>query len=517
MFRRISICAVAAALALLWALAGVSRARAVGASGAIGRGDLTFYLDTAAFLGDGGNLIEEVSIRIPNNELRFREHDGVFRCRVRLTVEIVDRSGKRVVADRKERTFEEPDENRAGSPRYFQTVMKRYRLAPGVYTLSYAVEDLEAPARSVFGRLKHRFQTSAVRNLRVVLRSIPIDAPSFSDARFLWDIDRSVDPPMYHPNPSRLYGLYRDTLMVYIELYLPDDLARAPEFEFRSQIVDDTLATVASARLSLHNPGARWGSSRLRAFPVIIRHDLNKLPAGQYDLYVAVSEHGRLLQRIRCGRFSVAWDMRTWETPRRAYLAEARFLLDDTNYDEFQDLSPGEQEARVAALWAREDPNPETKGNEAYREFLSRLDFVRMHYADSDGPGFSPRATIYLKFGPPDEIVQDVVPVNRNTTEEAIGAVKDKFHAMNFSSHSLKPGMRGVTQSIIVDPRQLGGRRLGDIVAYPFELWIYTAHGHPILRRDRASEMDIGMRYLFVDRTGYGRYRLESSSSISNK
>jgi hypothetical protein len=54
-------------------------------------------------------------------------------------------------------------------------------------------------------------------------------------------------------------------------------------------------------------------------------------------------------------------------------------------------------------------------------------------------------------------------------------------------------------------------------VGYPYELWIYEAGGKPIRERDKAMEQDIGMRFIFIDTDGYGRYKLESSSIMMSK
>jgi GWxTD domain-containing protein len=202
--------------------------------------------------------------------------------------------------------------------------------------------------------------------------------------------------------------------------------------------------------------------------------------------------------------------------PRRELLAEARFLLGDDEFEEFRTSPMGDQERVLDELWRKEDPSPETAENEAYEEFLRRLAYINQHYNDSGPAIFDPRGQLYLRLGPPDEIVQDVIPLNRETVSEAVKLIEDQYHAMSFSTHGVK-AYSTVTRSNVVDPRGLSGERAGDNVAFPFELWVYDASGAPILERDRVQEIDIGMRYLFVDREGYGRYKLESSSSISTK
>ena len=107
--------------------------------------------------------------------------------------------------------------------------------------------------------------------------------------------------------------------------------------------------------------------------------------------------------------------------------------------------------------------------------------------------------------------------MNRETLAEAMEKVEDQFHAMNYTSSSLKPYGLTASRNNLVDPRGISSERAGDHQAFPFELWVFQARGNPLLERDRSQELDIGMRYLFVDRGGYGRYKLESSSSIVNK
>jgi len=506
---RIALCILAAS-----ALLRVAPASA-GAVELSGRGDFVFYLDTAAFMGREGRLLEEVYINIPNSEIKFDEADGRFEARLQVSVLIEDADGKPVIQDAKTMVFSETTLERAESRQFFQTVIKRYRLAPGTYDLNVAIEDLLAPKITLLGMVRNRNKLSTVRRFRLQLPSIPTDQPSFSQAKFLWNDERDADGE-YHPNPARLYGLYRDTLTVYMELYLPEELASAAAFEFSSQVVSDKGEPIAERRLALDNPGKEVGEGGLRAYPVLIHEDLSKVVAGTYTLYLSFGLDGRLLHRARCGAFSVAWDMRTWIEPRQVYLAEARFLLGDKEYAEFEMLDRGEQEQWLTTLWRQNDPTPETETNEAYEEFLARLAYVNTHYTEFGAGINSPRGQIYVRYGAPDEIVVDYIPINRSTITEALEMVEDPYHATDMSSHGTRDYRASPPLSNSVDPRGLADPRAGDQAAWPFELWVYTV-GDPILERDRVQEMQIGMRFLFVDRDGYGRFKLESSSTVSNK
>jgi GWxTD domain-containing protein len=216
------------------------------------------------------------------------------------------------------------------------------------------------------------------------------------------------------------------------------------------------------------------------------------------------------------GSFSVAWDMRSWEVTRRSLLVEARFLLDDKDFKGFANKSVGEQEMIVQAMWKELDPDPSTGVNEAYEKFIQRLSYVNAKYSDYQLGTFTDRGLIYLKYGPPDERIVDVIPLNRETLSDAMQKVEDRFHAVNFSNTGGRLGYARPQQNIIVDPRRLGAVGEGGDTAYPFELWVYNQSGDPIRKRDRTLEAEHGLRFIFVDREGYGRYNLESSSTMAD-
>lgn len=486
----------------------------------VGRGDFTFYLDSATFRGTAAKSLEEIYLRIPNNEIEFNAAGDEYRATLRISIELLDASGKPVVRESEKLQLSESSEARTGTSVYFQTLIKRFYLEPGTYSMSYAVEDLESPKKTVLGIVRGKYNVSSVRNIRLSVPEIPGDAPSFSSPMFVWQIDEVAGKRIYHPNPPRMYGLYKDTLTAYVELYLPDSMADASTFEFRSYVLDTDGNTMANRVVSLPNPRPVSGGGRednLRAYPVVIREDLTTFPAGAYSLNFSFGLEDRTLSRVRAGRFSVAWDIRTWEVPRRDLMAEAKFLLEEKEFGLFQSLSLGEQESRLDQLWREEDPSPETGINESYEEFLVRLAYVNDHFFDGQRPAiFTDRGQIYMRWGPPDDFAQDAIPVNRETLSEAFAAIEDKYHPVNYSTHGVKP-YSTVTKSNDIDPRRVGKVGEGGNTAYPFELWIYNGAGKPILSRDRLIDPEIGMRYLFIDREGYGVYKLESSTKISDK
>jgi GWxTD domain-containing protein len=497
-------------------LVALALAPAPAAANHVGKGDFDFFLDSASFRGRDGKVLTAISVRLPNRALKYKPEGGEWKSHIKLSVLVVDDQGKEVVKHGEKVTLAEKDEQSPESPLTFQTIIKQYHLPPGGYWLSYGIEDLNAPKVSVVGALKHANKTSVVRRVRLRLPEIPDDEASFSDALFVWDINpREEGILKYRPNPSRMYGLYRDTVTVYVELYLPDEISKSPTFDFRSEIVTPAGDVVRETKRSLPNPTEP--GKTLTAYPVVLREDLTSFVAGTYTLYLTFALEGQTIARVKSGDFSVAWDLRTWETPRREFLAEARFLLGDDEYREFERKTPGDQEQVLDALWKSVDPDPETGNNEAYDSFLERLAYVNAHFTDNRVAIFSARGDIYLRYGEPDEVVQDVIPLNYDTLEEAEAVVENPYHPLNMSSSGQKLYAVPKSRNSLTGEGSSARYRPEDNTGVPFELWVYLAGGDPILQRDRVYEVGPGMRYLFVDRDGHGEYKLEKSSSISNK
>ena len=499
-------------VSLLWVLL----ATPVRANSHIGRGDFDFFLDSAAFRGHEGKVLTEVSIRIPGRALKFNEEKGAWKSQVSLSILIVDDQGKDVLRRGEKVTFTEAKDQTDDEPITFETVIKQFELAPGGYWISYRVEDMNAQKLSIVGLVKNAFKSSTVSRARMNLPEIPEDEPSFSSTLFVWDINpRESGLLKYRPNPSRIYGLYRDSLTVYVELYLPDAVASSPTFDFRTEIVTPNGDLVRETRRSLPNPKQARGA--LTTYPVVLREDLSAFVAGSYTLYFTFALEGNTMARVRGGDFSVAWDLRTWETPRREYLAEARFLLGDREYKSFEGKQPGEQEQMLDALWKSFDPDTLTGNNEAYDAFVERLDYVKAHYADEAIAIYSPRADLYLRYGAPDEIVQDVIPSNYETLGEAESLIENPYHPVNMSSSGQKLYSVPKTRNSLAGEGSSGRYRPEDNTSVPYELWIYHGGGNPILDRDHMTEIEPTTRFLFVDRDGHGVYKIEKSSSISNK
>jgi GWxTD domain-containing protein len=477
---------------------------------AVGRGEFEFFLDAAAFRMADGSTRQDIYLRLPNVGVRFKEAEGRLQAITRVTIVIRDANGEAVVKDGGEFKMHADEEALTTDPVKFHTLTKSYSLAEGVYKLSCAIQDLNSPKVTVLGMIRKKYNESVVRGYPLEVPTFPEDKMSFSDAKFLWSVGTEGDEQTYVPNPSRLYGLRRDSLRVYLEAYVPRSIASSTDLNIKTVILNEKGEQVTQS--SVAAPRASATRSAVATYPILVTNDLNRFMAGGYSLYVSGGATDPLPVRIKAGSFSVAWDMRTWEQTRRHLIAEARFLLEEKDFKGFTSKSVGEQEAIVQNMWKELDPDPATGVNEAYEEFMERLAYVNVKYTDYQLGMLTDRGLIYLKYGPPDERIVDVIPLNRESMSDALQKVEDRYHPVNFSNTGGRMGYAKPQQNIVVDPRRLGAVGEEGNTAYPYELWIYNQSGDPIRKRDRNLEPDHGLRFIFVDREGYGRYRPPSRS-----
>jgi hypothetical protein len=102
---------------------------------------------------------------------------------------------------------------------------------------------------------------------------------------------------------------------------------------------------------------------------------------------------------------------------------------------------------------------------------------------------FSDRGRVYIRYGEPDDVQIERLPVNDKTLGFAISDEIPKEDQKTIAKQ----------ESGIVDTRA-------------YEIWTYQHSGYEIVPREGLSEMVQGLKFVFVDEQGYGEYILRYSS-----
>jgi GWxTD domain-containing protein len=366
-------------------------------------------------------------------------------------------------------------------------------LAPGDYVFEVLGENLSRRKPGLLDRLRNRPLAAVARQLVRVPDLTRL--PALADPTFHIGAARS-------DYAARLYGLLNDSLHVRSTLFGTGTFAvhvtatdRAGEVHWR-----DSLRVDVADRRELE-----WSTS------------VNTFPAGQYVLQWMAAGAGGGATVTRS--FDVAWALATWTRPRRDHDTEAELVLHDNEFETYRALPLGERERFLERFWMAHDPSPDTAVNEVLEEFQRRVAYADLNFPETRRGALSDRGRVFVHFGVPDEVQIEAVPSHLagRGAEEALEKVDDAYVASEHRRNE-DPDQMGSTRGTSAWDRSLRtqehSRVIGpanEVVSY--ELWLYRGGGTPLLPEDKGVAIDAGLRVLFVDTGGYGRYRLRKSSA----
>jgi GWxTD domain-containing protein len=463
-----------------------------------GTGGFDFFVDIASLPSGGGGAVQLIQIAVPTKELRYVEKDGSFVAEVRFSIDL--RSDKDVAVHT--RRFQMKD-SRGAAPRVkdlssFLCEIDSCAIDPGVYRLTVKVEDLNRRKRTLLGILRKIYVSSRVKDASFEVRPFPAGEIALADPILVWESDPSG---RFIPNPMQIYGLRKDTLSVFAQAALPDG-ASADSLDVRFALTKDTGEAMEEARFRIPVRGGR--SSFMRSV------DLTTFAAGDYRVTVEMRSPGGMF--ASSGKdFTVAWELVNWQKPMRDIMFEARLVLDDHDYDGFERMSLGEQEAFMQRFWKKLDPTPQTAINEVFERFTSRVRYADAHFGSFNRGALSDRGFTYIRYGPPDEIIHKPLPQGRDDLFEGIEKVVTEYKIIA-DGITVTKSMKDRRPLIISPEKQRATRgSVGNDVG-SFEVWNYSFKGDPLLPGDKGMTVKQGLRFLFLDQDGIGDYRLVGSS-----
>jgi GWxTD domain-containing protein len=382
----------------------------------------------------------------------------------------------------------------------YQLLEISLELPPGDYVLEAVAKNLSRTKRGLLDRLRHRSMSSVGR---VLLR-----VPDLAREPALADLTFQCGHGSHADYASRLYGLLNDSLHVRTGLYATG------RYQVHAEARDRNGAVHWADSLDADVPGRR---------DLEFHTSVNTLPAGQYALHVTARGPQGSVSTTRS--FDVAWSLVSWKKSQRDLDLEAQIVLTDAQYDSYRSLPLGEKERFLEDFWTQRDPTPDTAHNELLDEFQRRVAYADMNFSESRRGALSDRGKVYIRFGPPQEVQSEAVAghLAGRGAEAALEKVDDAYVASEHggskvAQDSKEEEVLGSTQGERpwerAQRKQEHGRVVGpgnEVSSY--ELWIYTGSGQPLLAQDKGIMIDAGLRILFIDLEGYGRYGLRKSSA----
>lgn len=482
--RRSSLVASSSALLVLLVAAGAGRAGV--RAPLAGEGDFGFSVDLPVFpTADGGRV--DVAVMVYHPQLHFKGHpDGKYRAEAEVSVKLA-RQGLIAVDDTQRFLITADSETDALLATRFQLLETSYLVEPGRWAVTVRVRD----------RGREKSQTLPNPRLAEATGVLFVPPPQ-AGAVQLSDPEFRLGSLV---NPERLYGVNQDTLEAYLELR---GASAGRAYVVDVEVLDPIYGGMGRESIVLEASESKAAT--------LYRLPLGTFPEGSYLLRLVprwAPETGTEAE------FSVSWRMDRVVQSARDLGVEALLMLEPEEMETFHRLSRPAQLRMMQDFWDRVDPTPGTTRNEVYDRFLERVAFAQRHYGDSTTPGpLTDRGRIYVRFGTPAEVSVEVVPLNADELDEAIGRVHDTYQMERPGSYTKESISRAPlrvyetrdNQDLVADRK----RNLASVNREgAFELWQYNLQGAPLLPTYAGWPQNLDLRFLFVDRAGTGDYRLE--------
>lgn len=461
-----------------------------------GTGELPFIVDMPVFVETDGRTRMDVAVRVDHDDLRLAGAEDRSRD-VAVTLKLA-REGLVAVDTTQVFRVESAGPTRGTLSERFDVLEISVRVPEGRWAAT--VELVTLDQRNDRGRAQGV----------VDVPRWPVGTARLSDPEF-----RIATAAGSLPHPERLYGIAQDTLEAYVEisgaeagrLVRLDVEIRDPEYgRMDTRTIDVTPRAAIDA--------------------VLVRVPLALLPDGNYLLRLVPQWVDDVAVEAE---FVVSWRIERALQARDDVLVEAEIALTADEFERFQRLSRPAQVQAMQRFWDERDPTPGTPRNELYDRFLVRVAHAARFYGNGTRPGpLTDRGKTYIRFGPPDEVEVNVLPSSGQDINSAIEQVHDAFaievQGFNARSTVLDGDYGGQNEGVdrapdaIQDPdriQDLRRNRLRIGRESSYELWRYTSVGDPLFDHAPIWTEDIDLRFLFVDRTGTGDYRLDYSNTSS--
>jgi len=485
-----------ALIAILPMLLGLAAAGEVRSDPILGQGGFDFYVDVSSLPSGGRGAIQLIQIAVPTKELRYVSKDGAMVAEARFTITLL--SGD-AVAYRKTKKMRD---TREAAPRVkdlssFLCLLDTCAVDPGDYRLTVQVEDLHRRKGTLLGFIRRTYVNAVVKDAAVTIRPFAGNGIELADPILLWEFGRDGQ---VIPNPMQIYGLRKDTLSVFVEAATKD--RGIDSLDVRFSLTKDTGEPMEEALFRIPVKGNRGTFVRMT--------DLTTYPAGSYRVAVEAWAPGGLF--ASSGKdFSVVWELVNWQKPMRDIMMEARILLDTKEYAAFAAMSLGEQEAFMRGFWKKLDPTPQTAVNESFDGFNARVRFADANFAQFERGSLTDRGFVFIRFGPPDEIIRKPLPQSRDDLFEGIEKVATEYKIIAEGIMTEK-ALKDDRPMILSDEKRRATRGTVGSDVGSFEVWNYSFKGQPLLPEDKGMTIRQGLRFLFLDKDGIGDYRLVGSS-----
>jgi GWxTD domain-containing protein len=412
-----------------------------------------FTMDAAGFRQREGLIYQEVYFLIQRDRLKFLQNADGFEAQYLIKVDLMQ--GDSLLSTSQWEMVDRALKLEDITPRQKLPDLIWYNLFPGDYTIRCSITDLNLPA-------------TYTENLPLSLHSFPDSGLALSDIELAMKLQRGEEGSKFYkngfliiPNPERVFGTSLPMLYYYVEIYnlIPGE----GNYIVRREILDGDGNVVHQLPKKVKQKIAA-SVVEVDGFSVI------SLTSGTYFLRIAAEDDDTGETTSSQVKFfvyrpedfakttgestsastgSIAKEFESYTDEQlEEAIGELKYLLSDSDWRMVENLNSEGQRKYLIKYWTETDPNPNTPVNEYRQIFEQRKQQANEKYGLWEKPGWK---------------------TDRGRILLLYGEPDDVEY------HPHDPGTRA------------------------YEVWYYDA-------------LEGGVQFVFVDRSGFGDYRLVHSN-----
>ncbi|MDZ7295261.1 MAG: GWxTD domain-containing protein [candidate division KSB1 bacterium] len=327
-----------------------------------------------------------VYVKITFDEIQFVRSDSTFRGSYEVTAVVLDKNNDQVAGkvwrdematERYERTSSRVDYN---------TSYAAFDVAPGDYTLTLGVTDLETRERR---RITRPLRVRDYRREKLAVSDITFAAAVEYDSLGL----RSMRPDV----SDNTIGVSRN-LFACFEIYTQRPPQQA---KISYRVLNARNKVVFSRTYHRHLPAWRT----LEFFQL----EPDSLGYGKYTLSLDVSADGLHDQVEKA--FNVRWSgLPATAADLDMAIEQVKYVADKKEYDALRRAQGDRKLAEFMRFWKRRDPTPGTEENEAMDEHYRRVEYANERFTVFREGWKTDMGMVYIILGPPNDIERHPYP-----------------------------------------------------------------------------------------------------------
>jgi GWxTD domain-containing protein len=477
-------------------------------------GDLLFELDWSGFRGADDRTEEEIFLDLPNDQIAFRDEEGVLRGKLKLEIEISQRGGKRIFESSETLMPEASSELETKDRSIHQVIRRSALLPPGEYVLGVTLTDEKSEKPGLIHLIRKTKKKGKVEEL-IRIPDLGREDLLISDVLFSSDVRLGTgegvgrNGVLIRANPGRKYGMVIPFLSYYAEVYT------GAEFQPQDSLIVRTRVLDSAGKMMLEKQALARPTS-----DAFVAHDevelSHSLRAGTYALEIAAYNPRTGSSASSQRDFEVIWAIASWSKNADTLLEEMKLILRADEYEKLKKLSPGAREIYIAEFWHGLDPDPATPQNETLLEFQRRVLYADREFSGTLGRGLlSDRGRVYVRYGPPDE-VSSQYSSSAFGEDENVERVTDPAERVSLSN---RPPVSFLDSDEFRegDVSGLSTQRGGtNIKAKEIEVWSYDGKGRALNSGVTGTNTHRGLKFIFADEMGNGEFQLIGSEGTTD-